>query len=120
MASMGLRAIYQKPRTSVPHPEHRKCPYLLRDLIIDRPNHIWCADITYIPIKRGFLYLVTIMDGFTRKVLPWRLSNTTDAEFCIEALGDALWRPRDFQHGLGLTIHNAPFYWAPGRASDPH
>lgn len=92
MAIMGLRAIYQKPRTSMPHPEHRKYPYLLRDLVIDRPNQVWCSDITYIPMKRGFLYLVAIMDWFTRKVLSWRLSNTMDAEFCIEALRDALMR----------------------------
>lgn len=120
MAIMGLRAIYQKPRTSVPHPEHRKYPYLLRDLVIDRPNQVWCSDITYIPMKRGFLYLVAIMDWFTRKVLSWRLSNTMDAEFCIEALRDALWHPGDFQHGPGLTIHDAPFYRYPGRTSDPH
>ncbi|MBS1084490.1 IS3 family transposase [Gluconobacter kondonii] len=92
MAIMGLRAIYQKPRTSVPHPEHRKYPYLLRDLVIDRPNQVWCSDITYIPMKRGFLYPVAIMDWFTRKVLSWRLSNTMNAEFCIEALRDALVR----------------------------
>ena len=92
VAIMGLRALYQKPRTSVPHPEHRKYPYLLRDLVIDRPNQVWCSDITYIPMKRGFLYLVAIMDWFTRKVLSWRLSNTMDAEFCIEALRDALMR----------------------------
>jgi putative transposase len=95
MAIMGLRAIYQKPRTSMPHPEHWKYPYLLRDLVIlviDRPNQVWCSDITYIPMKRGFLYLVAIMDWFTRKVLSWRLSNTMDAEFCIEALRDALMR----------------------------
>lgn len=92
MARMGLRAIYQKPRTTVPHPEHRKYPYLLRDLVIDRPNQVWCSDITYIPMKRGFLYLVAVMDWFTRKVLSWRLSNTMDAEFCVEALRDALVR----------------------------
>ncbi|MFW7268198.1 IS3 family transposase [Gluconacetobacter sp. Hr-1-5] len=92
MAMMGLRAIYQKPRTSVPHPEHRKYPYLLRDLVIDRPNQVWCADITYLPMRRGFLYLVAIMDWATRRVLSWRLSNTMDAEFCIEALRDALVR----------------------------
>jgi putative transposase len=92
MAIMGLRAVYQKPRTSVPHPEHRKYPYLLRDLVIELPNQVWCSDITYIPMKRGFLYLVAIMDWFTRKVLSWRLSNTMDAEFCIEALQDALTR----------------------------
>ena len=92
MAIMGLRGIYQKPRTTVPHPEHRKYPYLLRDLVIDRPDQVWCSDITYIPMKRGFLYLVAIMDWFTRKVLSWRVSNTMDVEFCIEALQDALMR----------------------------
>lgn len=90
MAKMGLTAIYQKPRTSEPHPAHRTYKYLLRHLAIDRPNHVWCADITYIPMRRGFLYLVAIMDWATRKVLAWRLSNTMDAEFCIQALEDAL------------------------------
>jgi len=83
MARMGLRAIYQKPRTTVPHPAHRKYPYLLRDLVIDRPNQVWCSDITYIPMREGFLYLVAVMDWHTRKVLSWRLSNTMDAEFCV-------------------------------------
>ncbi|WP_226559046.1 IS3 family transposase, partial [Salipiger thiooxidans] len=89
MARMGLRAVYQRPRTTVPHPEHRKYPYLLRDLVIERPNQVWCADITYIPMRRGFLYLVAIMDWATRRVLSWRLSNTMDTELCIEALEDA-------------------------------
>ncbi|GAN85556.1 integrase [Komagataeibacter intermedius TF2] len=92
MAGMGRRAIYQKPRTTVPHPEHRKYPYLLRDLVIDRPNQVWCSDITYIPMRKGFLYLVAVMDWHTRKVLSWRLSNTMDAAFCVEALRDALVR----------------------------
>ncbi|NVN03882.1 MULTISPECIES: IS3 family transposase [Asaia] len=92
MATMGLRAIYQKPRTTVPHPAHRKYPYLLRDLVIDRPNQVWCSDITYIPMRKGFLYLVAMMDWATRKVLSWRLSNTMDAEFCVEALQEALIR----------------------------
>jgi len=92
MATMGLRAIYQRPRTTIPHPAHRTYPYLLRDLVIDRPNQVWCSDITYIPMRKGFLYLVAIMDWLTRKVLSWRLSNTIDAEFCIEALQEALIR----------------------------
>ena len=92
MAKMGLTAIYQKPRTSEPHPAHRTYKYLLRHLTIDRPNHVWCADITYIPMRRGFLYLVAIMDWATRKVLAWRLSNTMDAEFCIQALEEAMAR----------------------------
>jgi putative transposase len=92
MAKMGLTPIYQRPRTTVQHPEHRTYPYLLRDLAIDRPNQVWCSDITYIPMRRGFLYLVAIMDWATRKVLAWRVSNTMDVEFCLEALEQALTR----------------------------
>jgi putative transposase len=92
MARMGLEPIYQRPRTTIPHPGHRIYPYLLRHMVIDRPNQVWCADITYIPMRRGFHYLVAIMDWSTRKVLSWRLSNTMDGEFCIEALEDALAR----------------------------
>mgnify|MGYP000099977874 CR=1 FL=1 len=90
MRLMGIEAIYQKPRTSMPHPDHKTYPYLLRDLSITRPNQVWCTDITYIPIKRGFLYLVAIMDWATRKVLTWRLSNTLDARFCVKALEEAI------------------------------
>ena len=90
MAKMGLAAIYQAPRTTIPHPEHRVYKYLLRDMVVDRPNQVWCADITYIPMRRGFLYLVAVMDWATRKVLSWRLSNTMEADFCIEALQEAL------------------------------
>ena len=82
MRLMGLQAIYRAPRTSDPHPEHRVWPYLLRGLTIERPNHVWCADITYIPVQRGFLYLVAVMDWASRFVLAWRLSNTLDASFC--------------------------------------
>ena len=92
MRLMGLEAIYQAPKTSQPHPEHRVYPYRLKGLAIERPDHVWCADITYIPVQRGFLYLVAIMDWATRHVLAWRLSNTMDAAFCIEALNDALAR----------------------------
>jgi putative transposase len=92
MAKMGLAAVYQRPRTTVPHPEHKIWPYLLRNLAIDRPNQVWCADITYIPMRRGFLYLVAVMDWATRKVLAWRLSNTMDVEFCLEALEAAMTR----------------------------
>ena len=90
MQKMGLCAVYQKPRTTIPAEDHEVHPYLLRDLVIDRPNQVWCADITYIPMRRGFLYLVAIMDWASRKVLAWRLSNTMDTEFCIEALEEAL------------------------------
>jgi putative transposase len=92
MAKMGLAPIYQRPRTTVPNPEHRVFPYLLRDVAIDRPNQVWCADITYLPMRRGFLYLVAVMDWATRKVLAWRVSNTLEVEFCLEALEEALSR----------------------------
>ena len=92
MRLMGLEAIYQAPRTSTPHPGHRTYPYLLKGLVIDRPDQVWCADITYIPVNRGFLYLVAIMDWATRHVLAWRLSNTLDAGFCVAALNEALAR----------------------------
>ena len=90
MRLMGLMAVYQKPRTSIPHPEHKRYPYLLRGLVIDRPNQVWCADITYIPMRKGFLYLVAVMDWHSRKVLSWRLSNTMDTDFCVAALEEAL------------------------------
>ena len=92
MAVMGLSPIYQKPRTSDPHPQHPIYPYLLKDMVITLPNQVWCSDITYIPMRKGFLYLVAVMDWATRKVLSWRLSNTMEADFCIEALQDALAR----------------------------
>ncbi len=76
MRLMGLAPIYQRPRTSTPHPEHRVHPYLLRALAIERANQVWCADVTYIAMRRGFLYLVAVMDWWSRKVLSWRLSNT--------------------------------------------
>jgi len=94
MRKMGLRAIYQGPRTTQRHPEHKVYPYLLRDLTIEKANHVWCSDITYIPLRRGFLYLVAIMDWATRAVLSWRLSNTMDLGFCVDALKEAL-----AQHG---------------------
>jgi putative transposase len=96
MAKMGLAAVYQRPKTTVPHPEHKIWPYLLRDQVIDQPNQVWCADITYIPRRWGFLYLVAVMDWASRKVLSWRLSNTMDMEFCREALEEA------------LTLHGRP------------
>lgn len=92
MARMGLAAIYQRPKTTVRHPQHRIYPYLLRDMAIERPDQVWCADITYIPMRKGFLYLVAIMDWFSRRVLAWRLSNTMEADFCIEALEEAMAR----------------------------
>lgn len=92
MNKMGVVPIFQKPRTSPPCLEHKIYPYLLRDLAIDRPNQVWCADVTYIQMKRGFLYLVAVMDWASRKVLAWRLSNTMDADFCVAALEEAIVR----------------------------
>ena len=100
MRLLGVHALYQRPRTSQPHPAPRIYPYLLRDLPITRPNHVWCTDVTYIPLRRGFLYLVAVMDWASRTVLSWRLSNTLDASFCVEALHEALERdgpPEIFQ-----------------------
>ena len=90
MRIMGFKAIYRHPRTSKPAPGHKIYPYLLGDLRITRPNQVWAADITYIPMAHGFLYLIAIIDWYSRYVLSWRLSNTLDADFCIEALEEAL------------------------------
>jgi len=90
MRLAGLVAIYQRPNTSKPAPGHKIYPYLLGGIAIDRVNQVWCADVTYIPMARGFLYLVVIMDWVSRAVLAWRLSNTLGAEFCVEALEEAL------------------------------
>jgi len=112
MAKMGLAPIYQKPRTTVPNPEHKIYPYLLKDERIDRPNQTWCADITYLPMRRGFLYLVAIMDWHSRKVLSWRLSNTMHADFCVEALEEALARhgkPEIFNTDQGSQFTGADF-----------
>ena len=91
MRQMGLTALYRKPQTSSPDGSHRVYPYRLGHLRIERPNQVWCADVTYIPMQRGFHYLVAIMDWATRTVLSWRLSNTQDSAFCREALQEARW-----------------------------
>lgn len=112
MRLMGLEAIYPKPRTSRPHPAHKVYPYLLRNLKIDRPNQVWAADITYIPMARGFMYLVAVMDWNSRKVLSWRLSNTLDTDFCVEALEDAINRfgaPDIFNTDQGAQFTSKPF-----------
>ena len=112
MALMGLHAIYQEPRTSQPHPQHLIYPYLLRNLAVTRANQVWCTDITYIPIKRGFLYLVAIMDWQSRKVLSWRLSNTMETHFCVEALEEALaryGRPDIFNTDQGAQFTSCAF-----------
>ena len=123
MAKMGLVPIYQRPRTTVPHPEHRVYPHLLRDMVVDRPNQVWCANLTYIPMRRGFLYLVAVMDWSMRKVLSWRVSNTMDVEFYLEALeggagavrqaGGPQYRPRK-------PIHLAPVHRRAAGSWGPH
>jgi putative transposase len=90
MRKMGIEAIYKKSRLSKPHPGHKVYPYLLRGLDITKANEVWCSDITYIPMAKGFCYLVAIMDWTSRKVLSWRLSNTLDTSFCIDALEEAI------------------------------
>jgi len=90
MRLMGIEALYVKPKLSQAYPGHRKYPYLLRGLLITRPNHVWATDITYIPMAKGFCYLVAIIDWASRMVLSWRLSNTLDSSFCIEALEEAI------------------------------
>ena len=92
MKRMGITAIYRRPNTSKPAPGHRIYPYLLRKLAVTQPNQVWATDITYIPMARGFVYLAAIVDWFSRRVLAWRVSITLDADFCIEALEEALAR----------------------------
>jgi putative transposase len=109
---MGIAALGPKPRTSRPAPGHRIFPYLLRNMAIDRPNQVWAADITYIPIGRGFLYLVAIMDWASRTVLAWRLSNTMDVSFCVAALEEALARfgkPEIFNTDQGSQFTSLAF-----------
>ena len=109
---MGLEGIYPKPRTSRPHPSHKVYPYLLRNLNIDRPNHVWAADITYIPMCKGFMYLVAVMDWHSRKVLSYRLSNTLDSDFCVSALEEALRhyeRPELFNTDQGAQFTSKAF-----------
>jgi len=92
MKRMGIEALYRKPRTTRKHPQHLVYPYLLRGLKIDRPNQVWAMDLTYIPMARGFVYLVAVMDWYSRKVLSWRVSITMDVHFCVEALEEAITR----------------------------
>jgi putative transposase len=112
MRQMGIAALGPKPRTTKPAPGHKVYPYLLRGMTIDRPNQVWAADITYIPIGRGFLYLVAIMDWASRAVLAWRLSNTMDSSFCVEALEEALARfgtPEIFNTDQGSQFTSTAF-----------
>src|SRR5215472_14615537 len=112
MRKMGIAALGPKPRTTTPAPGHKIYPYLLRDLEIGRPNQVWAADITYIPVGRGFLYLVAVIDWASRAVLAWRLSNTMDTSFCVSALEEALARfgkPEIFNTDQGSQFTSAAF-----------
>ena len=111
MRLMGFKAIYRRPRTSKQGKGHKIYPYLLGGMKITRPNQVWAADITYIPMARGFLYLVAIIDWYSRYVLSWRLSNTLDTDFCVEALEDALrkGRPDIFNTDQGSQFTSEAF-----------
>ena len=112
MRLIGIAALGPKPRTSKPSPGHKIYPYLLRNLTIERANHVWAADITYIPIGRGFLYLVAIIDWASRAVLAWRLSNTMDVSFCLAALEEArakFGKPEIFNTDQGSQFTSAAF-----------
>ena len=112
MQRMGIEAIYRRPSTTKPEPGHRIYPYLLRGLTIDRPNHVWATDITYIPMARGFVYLAAVMDWCTRRILAWRLSNTMETSFCIDAVEEALAKcgcPQIFNTDQGSQFTSAAF-----------
>lgn len=111
MRRMGLWGIAPGPRTSHPHPGHQVYPYLLRDVVVEHPNQVWSTDITYIPIRAGFMYLVAILDWYSRYVLAFGLSNTLDTAFCLEALEEALstGRPEIFNTDQGCQFTSAPF-----------
>ena len=112
MKRMGIEAIYRRPNTSKPAPGHKIYPYLLRGLKVDRPNHVWAMDITYIPMARGFVYLAAVVDWFSRRVLAWRLSITMEAGFCVEALEEALakhGRPEIFNTDQGSQFTGSDF-----------
>jgi putative transposase len=111
MRLMGIEAVYPKPNTSRPHPQHKVYPYLLRDLTINRPNQVWSSDITYIPMDRGFMYLVAIMDWHSRKVLSWRVSNTMEPAFCVNPRRgpEPLWPPEIFNTDQGAQFTSNAF-----------
>ncbi len=112
MRLMGLEAIYPKPKTSKPHPKHKIYPYLLRNLRIDHPNQVWAADITYLPLEKGFMYLVAIMDWHSRKLLSWKVSNTMESNFCVEALEEAIYNygcPKIFNTDQGSQFTSDKF-----------
>lgn len=112
MRCMGLTALYPHRSTSQPAAGHKTYPYLLKGLTIDHPNQVWCTDITYLPMRHGFLFLIAIMDWYSRKVLSWRLSNTMDTSFCVDALDDAFEKygsPEIFNTDQGSQFTSAVF-----------
>jgi putative transposase len=112
MRRMGIEALYRRPNTSKPAPGHKIYPYLLRHLMVDRPNQVWAMDITYIPMARGFVYLAAVVDWFSRRVLAWRLSITLETEFCLDAVRDALARhgkPAIFNTDQGSQFTSVAF-----------
>jgi putative transposase len=112
MRQLGLQAIYPKRRTTIVNPENRVYPYLLRDLSIERANHVWCTDITYLPTGKGHFYLVAIMDWYSRRVLAWKISNTMDVDFCKRALEEALLnygKPEIFNSDQGSQFTSKEF-----------
>jgi putative transposase len=111
MRQMGMEAIYPRPRTSEPHPGHRIYPYLLRRVDVSRVNQVWCADITYVPMPHGFMYLVAILEWYSRYVLAWELSNTLESDFCVKALRAALrrGRPEIFNTDQGAQFTSREF-----------
>jgi len=112
MAKTGIEALYRKPNTSRRKAGDQIYPYLLRELTIDRPNQVWATDITYIPMKKGFVYLVAVVDWYSRKVLSWRLSNTLTTDFCLDAVREAIWRhgtPEIFNTDQGCQFTSAEF-----------
>jgi putative transposase len=122
MRRMGITAIYRKPRTSQRHPAHRVYPYLLRTLAITRPNQVWAADITYIPMTRGFVYLFAVLDWASRRVLAWRLSNTLTTDFCLEAVQEAITqygRPEIFNTDQGCQFTSLEFTGLYPNGMDP-
>jgi putative transposase len=112
MQRMGIEAVYRRPRTSIPAPGHKIFPYLLRELTIDRANQVWASDITYIPMARGYVYLAAVMDWFARRILAWRLSITLGADFCVDAVDEALrlyGRPEIFNTDQGSQFTSEAF-----------
>lgn len=112
MGLMGIEALHPKSKTTQPHKQHRVYPYLLKGLEINRPNQVWATDITYIPMRKGFVYLVAVIDWYSRKVLSWRLSNSLDADFCVEALEEAIsehGKPEIFNSDQGCQFTSEPF-----------